>query len=149
MNNLDEIIKHLQEMRSSIDEMKQDQIKIDSRIDELNALNEESHKVEADEIELVRDRWAKSRSEYTAEIQLLSKQKASLDKTVSAQEASIAVSESLLEMLTRSVQKEDVANVLEDLETSNTPDFKSAREKLGLDEAEEEGQEIPTLDQTE
>ena len=53
----------------------------------------------------------------------------------------IADTKTLHEMKDKMVAKEDVEEVLSDLETSTAPDYKSARSKLGIDETKEEGEE--------
>lgn len=46
----------------------------------------------------------------------------------------VSATKSLEEMCQSAVSKSDVGEILDDLETSATPDFKSARTKLGIEE---------------
>lgn len=139
--NIEEIGKQLAEMRESIDSLREDQNKIDERVNELDTHIAESHDLEDAEVAGVKERWNQARSKYTAEIQGLKAQKAQIETTIKAQLSSLTLADSLFQMLTTSVQKTDIAEVLDDLETSTHPDFKSARVKLQLEEDEADNEE--------
>lgn len=146
--NIEEIGKQLAEMRESIEDLREDKYKIDQRVIELDTHIAESHDLEDAEVSEVKERWSQARSKYTAEIQGLKAQRAQIETTINAQLTSLTLADSLFQMLTTSVQKTDIAEVLDDLETSTSPDFKSARDKLQLNENEADNEEAEAQEPT-